>query len=150
MKVYLAAGSKDADRVRMTAARLDALGLVITSRWWEPGAYGTPEYWAGKDACISRDLQRHIARSHIRAINEAQLVWVLWPDDGLRSTCEAELGHAIARQGADCVVIVTGARAHECTWTALADYRDADDLCGLAEVARLAIASRRLRLGASL
>ncbi len=143
MKIYLAGSSKEAARVRTMAGRVADLGLTLTTQWWEPEAYGAPEQWAGNDGCLSRDLQRHIARSQMRAIKDSQVFWVLWPDHGLRSTCEGELCYAYSRQGENLAVVVTGERSHECVWTALADYRDADDLCGLAEVARLAVGARR-------
>lgn len=48
--------------------------------------------------------------------------------------------------GEDCSVIVTGERAHVAPWSSLADYREVDDLLGLAEVARIALATKRARM----
>jgi nucleoside 2-deoxyribosyltransferase len=136
-RLYLAGSSREPQRVREMAARIDATGIEITQRWWEPSDHGTPEEWGGKDGSIPRGVQAHLCRGHMRAIAEADVVFVLWPDNGVLSTCAVELGFAL---GKGKHLVVTGTRSNECTWTALEDtYRDPSDLLGLAEVARRAV-----------
>lgn len=147
MRIYLAASSREVERVRALAERVEAAGLTIALNWWDLGPHGTAQEWAGKDGCLSRDLQRHITRRHMRAIKECHVFWLLFPGDGLRSTCESELAFALARQGEDCAVIVTGELAHVAPWTSVADYREVEDLLGLAELARIAVAAHRIRMG---
>lgn len=135
--VFLSGSSREADRVREMAERLDASGITITQRWWEPSDHGTPEEWGGKDGGIPRLAQDSLTRLNMRAIVQADAFFLLWPDNGLLSTCIAELGFALAKGKP---VIVTGRRSHECTWTGLSEiYRDPSDLLGHAEVARRAV-----------
>lgn len=133
MLLYLAGSSREADRVRDMADRIGQIGIPIGHKWWEPGAFGLPEQWGGKDGKINRDMQCHLARTNMRAIKESEVVFVLWPDHDARSTCESEMAFALALGKR---LAVTGRRASSCTWTALASYRDSSDLCGLTEVAR--------------
>jgi hypothetical protein len=136
-KVFLGGSSREPQRVREMAARIDASGIEITQRWWEPAAHGAPEEWGGKDGSIPRGVQAHLCRGNMRAIAEADVVFVLWPENGILSTCAVELGFAL---GKGKPLVVTGTRSHECTWTALEDtYRDASDALGLSEVARRAV-----------
>jgi len=123
------------------AARLDAVGLVeITQRWWEPSGNGMPEEWGGKDGAIPRSVQAHLCRSAMRAISRSDVVFCLWPEDGVLSTCAVELGYAVGRGKP---LVVTGTRSHECVWTALEDtYRDASDILGLTRVASLNVPRR--------
>ena len=136
-KVYLAGSSREPQRVREMAARIDASGIEIIQRWFDPSDHGTPEEWGGKDGSIPRGVQAHLCRGHMRAIAEADVVFVLWPENGILSTCAVELGFAV---GKGKPLVVTGTRSHECTWTALEDtYRDPSDALGLTEVARRAV-----------
>jgi nucleoside 2-deoxyribosyltransferase len=136
-KVYLAGSSREPQRVREMAERIDATGIEITQRWWEPSDHGTPEEWGGKDGSIPRGVQAQLCRGNMRAIAETDVVFVLWPENGVLSTCAVELGFAV---GKGKPLVVTGTRSHECTWTALEDtYRDPCDLLGHAEVARRAV-----------
>ena len=141
--IFLSASSLECVRLSAVVSRLDGLGLTITQRWWEPSAHGTPEEWSGRDGELSREVQAHLARANQRAINASSAYWMLWPVHGMRTTAEAELGYALSRQDSGLRVVVTGPRSHESTWTSIADYRDADDLCGLAEVTRFAMDERR-------
>lgn len=133
MTIALCGSSREPKRIRDMAARIDVVGIPLNHRWWDRGDFGSPEEWGGKDALIGLDLQRHIARTNMRAIKAAEVVFVLWPEHDGRSTCEAEMAYALATGKR---VVVTGSRASDCTWTALASYRDASDLLGLTEIAR--------------
>jgi hypothetical protein len=136
-RLFLSGSSRETDRVREMADRLDHSGITITQRWWEPGDFGSPEQWSGKDGGIPRDVQAHLARTNMRAIVQADALFLLWPDNGLVSTCIAEFGFALAKGKP---VIVTGRHSHECNWTGLSEiYRDPSDLLGHAEVARRAV-----------
>jgi hypothetical protein len=136
-RVFLAGSSREAKRVREMAERIDASGIEITQRWFDVGAHGTPEEWGGKDGSIHRLAQESLARENMRAIIEADAFFLLWPDNGLLSTCIAEFAFALAKGKP---VIVTGRRSNECTWTGLSEiYRDPCDLLGHAEVARRAV-----------
>lgn len=146
MKLYLAGSSKEAARVSAMGERIEALGVVVVGAWWRDNIHGAPEQWSGKDARLSIDVQRHIARGHQHYIDQADVFWLLFPSNGLRSTCFDELGFALARRALDRKVIVTGEKSSDDSWSSLADYRDADDLCGLAEVARMAVARHRSRM----
>lgn len=135
ISIFLSGASREHERVTAIAAALDIAGACrITQRWWEASAYGLPAEWSGHDARIPAQAQLAVARRNMDAIYDAHVTWVLWPGDGLRSTCEAEMGFALAL--GKCV-IVTGARASECCWTSRAYYRDVSDELGLVELMRL-------------
>lgn len=146
MKLYLAGSSKEAARVASIAERVESIGVTIVGAWWLNTAHGKPSEWSGKDARLSIDVQRHIARGHMRNIEAADVFWLLFPSNGQRSTCFDEFGWAMAKRTADRKVIVTGDKSSDDTWTSLADYRDVDDLCGLAQLARFALEHKRARL----
>ncbi len=131
--LFLAGSSRELRRVQEMAVRVARAGIPLVHKWWEPGAHGSPEEWGGKDARMNREIQIYLTRNGMRAIKQADVVFVLWPNHPERSTCEAEMAFALAvgKQ-----VVVTGSRASECHWTSVANYRDASDLLGFSEVAR--------------
>jgi len=131
LRVYLAGASRELDRVLPMVERLERSGLVVLhSRWWD----AVQHHGVGKDGELTREQQAAHATADLEGVRDAELVWVLWPE--ARSVGAAlEYGYALASR---IHTVVTGPTAHECIFTAKANYRDADDWAGLHEVLRLA------------
>lgn len=128
--MYIAGASREWERSARVARELHArTGCVYEVPWWETAAQ-----WTGRDARLTVDEQREIARDEIWAIRRAGTVWCLWPESDGRSSLETELGVAIAE---GCRVIVSGARASESVFTALATVREAYDEVAMVEAVRL-------------
>ena len=136
LRIYLAGASRELDRVLPMVERLERSGLVVLhSRWWD----AVQAHGVGNDHALTREQQAGYADADLEGVRDAELVWVLWPE--ARSVGAAlEYGFALA----SCIhTVVTGPTAHECIFTAKANYRDADDWAGLHEVLRVA-AERKL------
>lgn len=90
MRIYLAASSRHGERVRRWAAALRVEGHELTSDWMD-GC----EQWSGRDGERSQDEGERIALDLLRAIDRADIVWVLMPD--VYSGALVELGYAIGK-----------------------------------------------------
>jgi hypothetical protein len=134
VRVFLAGPSREAERVRKYAARLEALhpGVHIVNRWFEYA-----ETWAGKDAEMTKEAQAVIARESELDLECAPIVWVFWPKE-VSHGAAYEFGYARGHaQGLGLTVVVSGAASSGCVYTSLASYRDASDEVTYHRVAQL-------------
>lgn len=129
MKVYLAGASSELPRVLKYAAELEKRGVTLTYPWWRD----VQKHGPGNDGTLTREAQEQYARADLRGVEDADVVWALWPS-GRSMGAPFEVGYATAIGQS---VVATGERAHECIFLAMADYRDISDDLGLVEVMRL-------------
>lgn len=133
-RIYLCGSSRELERVRLYEEGLRGYrSIEVVSTWTQ-----TAHEWAGKDARLTREEQEPHARQDLRELESADIVWCLWPT-GPSYGAFVELGYAIAL--CKCLVI-SGPTCSESVFSALANYRDADDACAYREVLR--IVSERL------
>lgn len=137
MRVYLAGPSCELPRVKQWAEALEANGFELTHRWWELVEARGP----GTDGELVADEQALHARADLAGIDAAEAVWALWPEERGRSLGTAvELGYALGRRRLS-PIVVTGPRALESIFTALATSRSRNDddgfvwLCALQHAA---------------
>lgn len=145
--LYLAGASREAERARSTAAMLAKLspGPVIVDRWFDDS-----DEWSGRDHLHTRAAQVAYSAGHERAIRDASIFWLLWPQQpSYGALCE--LGYATAhhwhmspaRAGwhpslASRAVVVSGPGCADTIYTGSADFRDPSDELAMIEVVRLA------------
>lgn len=130
-RVYLAGASRELPRVLRYVRLLEASGLVVlTYRWWDAVA----AHGVDKDSELTKEEARRHASADLRGVESADVLWCLWPEV-FSVAAPLELGYALGRRTA---TVVSGAKSHECIFTALADYRDTSDDLGLIETLRIA------------
>ncbi|HEX6239984.1 MAG TPA: hypothetical protein VFZ61_03785 [Polyangiales bacterium] len=127
--VYVAGASRELPRVQRYVELLESSGLVqITHRWFDAVA----AWGVGRDAELTLEQQANHAADDLTGVMDAALVWVLWPENHSAGAF-IEFGFAYGRA---IPLVVSGAKASQCIFSALAAYRDPEDDCALHEVMR--------------
>lgn len=134
MKLYIAGASKEPERVRAMMEAAEALGFELTLDWLH--VIEVEQGGAANPACDV--LRRRFARDDLRAVREADIVWVLAPENASTGSW-CELQHAIdmrdwvpridRRLGLLPLVLVSGPARLRCIFASLADYEyDTDEV----------------------
>lgn len=139
--LYLAAPSRELDRVRAAVTKLESCGLFrLLDPWWQ-----TAEKWSGRDAELERTDQTRIAETHEAHIRHARIFWMLWPER-ISHGAVYELGYASAHRwcvgAARLQIVVSGRGSSQTIYTASAQYRDESDALGFMAVLWCARAGR--------
>lgn len=120
MKLYLAASSREADRVRRAQLAIRERGWLLTLDWLTELESNLAR--GVRDADLSREDQRRHAQADLDAIREADVVWLLAPQEPTKGAW-TELGFAL---GIGKPVVVSGAAS--CIFLELAALRcDSDE-----------------------
>lgn len=127
--LYLAAPSRELDRVTAAVAKLEQSGLFrLVDPWWQTAAK-----WCGRDAELERTQQIRIAEMHQYHMRHARIFWMLWPERFSHGALY-ELGYASSHRwcvGAGSLqIIVSGRGSSNTVYTAPAQYREESDTLG--------------------
>jgi hypothetical protein len=127
LNVYLAGPAREMGRVLRSAERLLATpGIRVVDEWWLRHD--------GQDERYTIDQQRTIAAIAVSRLDEANLLWALWPETASHGTAW-EVGHFSRFPHGR--LVITGRTASSCAFTARADFRDVSDDVGFHEVLRV-------------
>ena len=98
MKVYLASSFDLKERVQLISHALESKGFAITRKWW------LEDYKAAFGEIPDRDwyakeIVQSISQKNFKAIDEADVLVVVCPEDGVHKFVGAnvEVGYAIAK-----------------------------------------------------
>jgi nucleoside 2-deoxyribosyltransferase len=98
LKVYLASSFDLKDKVQQISEKLESKGIAITRKWWVKD-YKTAFGQISDEAWYEKDIVRSISQANFRAIDEADALILVCPDDRVHKFVGAnvEVGYAIAR-----------------------------------------------------
>lgn len=134
MRVYIAAASREPERVRAAQAILRELGIELACDWLAPIEENLAR--GVVDADLSLEEQARHAGADCAAIAGADLLWLLAPE---QPTTGAWVEYGLAR-GLGKPTLVTGPSASRYLFCALADFRADTDAAAVPLLATLLIA----------
>lgn len=128
LKVYLASSFDLKEKVQQVSDALESKGIVITRKWWVKdykSAFGqiSDEDWYGKQ------IVRSMSQENFRAIDEADVLVLVCPDDSAHRFVGAnvEVGYAIAKGK---VVLSLGVLPRSAMYVPIEHHRSINALLG--------------------